>query len=140
MDLSRLTLGERIILLCGVLLIIDLLFLPWHDVDVGVSIAGIDTTRSGVQSPNGFYGIIALLMAIVMVGQLIAAKIAGATLPDPPVPWSQVHLIGAGVVLGALVIKLVAETDYLSFGCYVGILLAAGMAFGAYSMKQTATV
>lgn len=137
MDVTRLTLGERVVLVAGLVLIIDLLFLPWHDIDIGgLEIAGLDTTRSGVQSPNGGYGVIALLLALVMVGQIVASKLMSASLPNPPVPWSQIHLIASAIVLVALVVKLFAETDYLGFGAYLGLLLAAALAFGAYTIKQ----
>ena len=136
MDLSKLSQGERIVLVAGVLLIIDLLFLPWHSIDLGVSIPGVDLTRSGVQSPNGGYGVLALLLTIVMVGQIIAAKIAGANLPSPPVPWSQVHAVAGAAVAILLVLKLVVETDSLGFGAYLGVLLGLAVAYGGYAIKQ----
>ena len=34
MDLGKLSRGERIIVVAGVLLVIDLLFLPWHSITV----------------------------------------------------------------------------------------------------------
>jgi hypothetical protein len=136
MDLSRLTQGERIVLLAGVVLIVDLLFLPWHSIDLGVEIPGLDTTRSGVQSPNGGYGVLALLLTIIMVAQIIAAKLAGANLPDPPVPWSQVHVIAGSTVAILLIIKLVRETDSLGFGAYLGVLLGIVLAYGAYAFRR----
>ena len=54
MDLSRLSQGERIVLVAGVLLIIDLLFLPWHSIDIGgaAEALGVDTTRAGCSRPT----------------------------------------------------------------------------------------
>ena len=138
MDLSRLSQGERIVLAAGVLLIIDLLFLPWHSIDLGGlgDGLGIDTTRSGVQSPNAFYGIVALILALVMVIQIVVDKLTSAVLPNPPVPWGQVHLIAGIAVAVLLVIKLIAETDFLGFGAYLGVLLGLTVAFGGYSISQ----
>ena len=138
MDLSRLSQGERIVLVAGVLLIIDLLFLPWHDIDIGgaAGALGVDTTRGGVQSPNGFYGIVALILTLVMVGQIVADKLTGATLPSLPVPWSQVHMIAGIAVAVMLVIKLIAETEFLGFGAYLGVVLGLAVAFGGYSIAQ----
>jgi hypothetical protein len=136
MDFNKLTQGERIVLIAGVLLIIDLLFLPWHSIDLGV----IDVKRTGVQSPNAFYGVIALILTIVMVGQIIASKLAGAKLPDLPVSWGQVHMIAGIAVVALLLLKLVVETDFLGFGAYLGLLLGAAVAFGGFSInKETAT-
>jgi hypothetical protein len=136
MDFSRLTQGERIVLVAGVLLIIDLLLLPWHSIDLGVEIPGVDLTRSGVQSPNGGYGVLALLLTIVMVAQIIAAKLAGANLPEPPVAWSQIHVIAGSTVAILLVLKLVIETDSLGFGAYLGVLLGIAVAYGAYALRR----
>ena len=89
MDFKKITQGERIVLIVGVLLIIDLLFFPWHKIDLGGGLVGVDVTRTGIQSPNSFYGVIALLITVVMVGQIIAAKMANATLPAMPVSWGR---------------------------------------------------
>lgn len=136
MNLTKLTLGERIVLAVGALLIVDLLFLPWYSVDFGGLITGIDTTRTAVQSPNSGYGLIALIVTVVMVGQIVASKLMSARLPDPPIPWSQIHLIAAALVLGVLVGKLIAETDFLGFGAYLGLALGAALAFGGYTIMQ----
>ena len=138
MDFKKITQGERIVLIAGVLLIIDLLFFPWHKIDLG-GLVGVDVTRTGVQSPNSFYGVIALLITVVMVGQIIAAKLANATLPAMPVTWGQVHLIAGIVVLVVLLIKLIVETDFLGFGAYLGILLAAALAFGGFTVNKEYT-
>jgi hypothetical protein len=135
MDLKKLTQGERIVLIAGLLLVIDLLFFPWHKIDLG-GLAGVDVSRTAIQSPNGFYGVLALLITLVMLGQIIAAKLANATLPALPVTWGQVHLIAGCVVFVLLLIKLIVETDFLGFGAYLGILLAAALAFGGFTVNK----
>ncbi len=138
MDLSRLSQGERIVLVAGVLLIIDLLFLPWHSIDLGgaAEAAGVDTTQSGVQAPNAFFGIVALILTLIMVVQIVLDKLTTVAQPDPPVPWSQIHLIAGIAVAVLLIIKLIAETDFLGFGAYLGVLLGLAVAFGGYSISQ----
>jgi hypothetical protein len=134
---NKLTQGERIVLIAGVLLILDLLLFAWHSVDAGV--LG-DYKRTGVQSPNSFYGVLALLLTLVMVGQIIAAKLANAKLPDLPISWGQVHMIAGIIVFALLLLKLIVETDFLGFGAYLGVLLGAAVAFGGFSInKETAT-
>lgn len=143
MDLSRLSQGERIVLVAGVLLIIDLLFLPWHSFDqdpTGLArTLGVDTptfTRTGVQSPNAFYGIVALLLTLVMVVQIVLAKLTSVVLPDPPMPWAQIHASAGITVAVMLVIKLLVETSSLGFGAFLGVLLGLTVAFGGYSISQ----
>ncbi len=133
MDFKKLTQGERIVLIAGLLLIIDLLFLPWHNIELG---GLVDVNRTAVQSPNAFYGVIALLLAIVMVGQIVATKVANAKLPDLPIGWGQVHMIAGIAVFALLLIKLVVETNFLGFGAYLGLLLGAAVAFGGFSINK----
>ena len=133
MDFNKLTQGERIVLIAGVLLIIDLLFFPWHKYPT--LLGGV--SRSGIQSPDSFYGVLALLVTVVMVAQIIAVKLANATLPDMPIPWGQVHLIAGVVVFVLLLLKLIVDTDFLGFGSYLGVLLAAALAFGGYTINRS---
>jgi len=132
MDFNKLTLGDRIVLIAGTLLVIDLLFLPWHNIDLGI----LSVKRTGVQTPNNFYGILALLLAIVMVAQIVAARLTTAKLPEIPVPWGRVHLIAGVAVLALLLLKLVVETDFLGFGAWLGILLAAALAYGGFTVNK----
>jgi len=60
MDLGKLSRGERIIVIAGVLLVIDLLFLPWHSINVPY-IGSVD--RNAISSPNAFLGFLAALAA-----------------------------------------------------------------------------
>src|SRR5437763_10020286 len=91
MDFNKLSKGERIVLVAGVLLVIDLLFLPWHKIKIS-ALLGVNVSRTGVQSPNSGYAILALLIDLVMITQIVAARFTSAKLPNPPSPWGQVHL------------------------------------------------
>jgi len=135
MDFNKLSKGERIVLASGVLLVIDLLFLPWHKIKIS-AILGVNVSRTGVQSPNSGYGVLALLITLVMIAQIVAARFTSAKLPKPPVPWGQVHLFAGIAVLALLVIKLLVETNFLGFGCYLGIILAAALAFGGFTISK----
>lgn len=134
MDLSKLTNAEKIIGSVGIVLIIDLLFLPWHDFgdELGIAASFVDSTRTAVQDPHGGYAIVALLVTLVMVLQIVLTKLTSVELPKIPVPWSQVHLIGGFVVAGLLLLKLLVETSVLGFGAWLGILLGGGLAYGGF--------
>ena len=57
-------------------------------------------------------------------------------LPDPPVPWSQIHLILGIFVAVVLVIKLVRLTDSLGYGAYSAILAGILVAYGGYRIAS----
>lgn len=136
MDVTKLSQGDRIVLAAGIVLIIDLLFLPWYHIDLSIFVPGAVASRSAVQSPYAGYGLIAFLVTLVMVGQIVAARFTSAKLPDPPISWGQIHFLAGGIVAVLLLLKLAAETHALGFGAYLGLLLAAGLAYGGYLINQ----
>ncbi len=133
MDLNKLTMGDKIVAGTGIGLLISLLFFPWHSFDFGF---GASFTRTGVQSPNAFFGILALLLAIAVAGAVIAEKLADVTLPDLPIPWNDAKFFAAIAVLVLLVLKLLFEFEYLGFGAWLSIILAGGMTYGGFLIKQ----
>jgi hypothetical protein len=137
MDLSKLSRGDRIVVITGALLVIDLLFLPW--ISISVPVIGTVVSYTGISAPNGFLGFLAALVAAAMVAQILVSKFTTAKLPDLPVPWPRAHMLGGLVVLGLLLLKLLLHTNLLGFGAYLGILFAAGLAFGGYTVNQEST-
>lgn len=140
MDLSRLSMGDKVILGSAIALFITL-FLPWFSIDGGlvgdVGISGYDT--------GGFlFAIIPLLLAIVMAAQIALARFASGTqLPQPPVPWGQVHLIAGVAALVLVALKLlIGESDLgtdvidRSYGLFLSLLAAAGLAAGGFLKSQ----
>jgi hypothetical protein len=135
-DLNNLTLGDKIIGGTGIVLLITLLFLPWHSIDLGPF--GGSINRTAVQSPNSIWGVLALLLTIVVVLAALLPKLTDVKLPDLPIPTADAILYGAIATLALLLLKLVIETESLGFGAFLAILLAGGMAYGAFQSKQDA--
>jgi hypothetical protein len=131
-DLSKLTLGEKIIGGAGIVLVLDLLFFPWHSVDTGFG----TFTRSGIESPNSLWGMLALLVTIATVAAVLLRKLTTTKLPDLPVAWGQAIFYACIAILALLLIKLISETDALGFGCYLAILLAGGMVYGGFLVSK----
>jgi hypothetical protein len=131
-DLSKLTLGEKIVAGAGIALVIDLLFLPWHTVDIGI----LEISRSGIESPNAFWGVVAMLLAAAMVAAVTVRRLTNAELPELGVPLEQVLFIAGVAVAALLALKLLLETDALGFGAFLGILLAAAIAYGGFLMRE----
>jgi len=132
MDLKRLSPGERCMALAGVLLVLDLLVLPWHRISIGIGPFGVTASRSGIESPNGFLGLLALLVSVAIVARIVVSEFTAVELPALPVSWAQADLIGGAAVAALVLLKLVAETSYLSVGAWLADPLAAVMAYGGY--------
>ncbi len=133
MDLSKLTLSDKILGGASIALLIDLLFFPWHHISVSLGVLGsYSNSYNALSSVNTFWAFLALLLTIAILGVLVATKFTSAKLPELPVPLNQAIFYASIAVLALLLIKLVAKTDYLGFGAYLGILLAAGLVYGGF--------
>lgn len=135
------TRGERIVVAAGALLILDLLFAPWHrfaiDVNLeqfGVELPSFRMDRHGVQNPQAFFGLASAVIAALMIASVVAAKVSSS------VPRAeQLHLVAGAVVLGLIVAKLMANNDFLGMGAWLGVGLAAALAYGGFLLSQEIT-
>jgi len=131
-DLNKLTLGDKILGGAGILLILDLLLFPWHSVDLGI----VTINRQATESPNAFWGVLALLVTIAIVAVVIVRRLTTANLPELPIAWNLALFYAAIATLAILFIKLVSETSSLGFGAWFGLLLAAAMVYGGFVMTK----
>jgi hypothetical protein len=137
MDLSKLTLADKIIGATGILLIIDLLFLPWHDFDLG-RFGGGSVTWTAMQGDGSFWGVLAFLLTIAVVATVAITRFTATKLPELPVPLNKAIFFGAIAVLVLLLLKLVTETDNLGYGAWLAILLGAGLTYGGFLKSSEA--
>lgn len=136
MDLSKLTIGEKIVGGAGIVLVLDLLLFPWHKIDFGIG--ALSVSRSGIESPNGFWGVLAMLLALAMVAVVVVTRFTSTKVPDLPLPLGQAMFFAGVAVAALLLIKLISETDFLGFGAYLGILLGGAMAYGGFVYRKEA--
>jgi hypothetical protein len=127
-------LGEKIIVVAGVVLFIDG-FLPWYDVDLGFA----SVTRSGWESPGAFWSIIAVLIGLAMAAVVAVKNLTDVAIPDnvSGVTWPKIYLGGGVTALVFVLIKWLNENSYMGFGFYLGIIAAAALAgAGFYAFQQ----
>ena len=132
MDLSRLTRGERFVLLAGAFLLIDLIFFPWHRYEV-LSFLGGDPTRTALQTPNSLQGTLAFLVTVGMVAQVVMTRFTSQQVNPALV---RIQPAAGLAVLGLLAWKLSVDVSNLSVGAYLGLPLAAALAYGAVTMAR----
>ncbi len=133
MDFDKLTLGDKIAGGCGIVLVIGLLFLPWYSVDYGFGGSHTGDALSGTQQ---FWGYLALLITIAVVGTIVVTKLTNAELPDLPIPIGQAVFFATIATTALLLIRLVLETDFLGWGAWINIILAGGMTYGGFLISQ----
>ena len=136
MDLKKLTTGDWIVGGGGILLFIGLLLFPWHNVEFTFLTESVSETRQAIDSPNAFWGWLALIVTIALVASVIVRKLTTVDLPDLPIGWGDAQFYGTIAVLVLLLIKLIAETDFLGWGAWVNLLISAGMVYGGFLLSQ----
>lgn len=120
-QLKGLPLGRQLVLGAGVLLFIDT-FLPWQKVGPFSWTAW-----------HGFWGVMLALLTIALLAWT-AALVVKFELPFR-LPEGLTTLVAAAVILLFAVIKTLADS-YTGWAAYVGIVLAAGMVYGAWLTFQ----
>jgi hypothetical protein len=125
-QLKGLPLGRKLILGAGALLFIDT-FLAWQRVSIGVP--GGATVSASQNAWHGFWGVLLGLMTIVLL-LWVGARAFGVALPAN-VPDGRVTLALGGLIVLFAVIKTLSDS-YSAWPSYVGIVLGAGVAYGAW--------
>jgi hypothetical protein len=122
---AALSKGQKLLLGGGVLLFIDT-FLPWQSVSIGPVSATADAW-------HGFWGVILSLMVVVLLAWS-AARLFGVALPTN-IPEGLSTLALGGLILLFAVIKTLNDS-FRGWASWVGIILAAVVAFGAWLTFQ----
>jgi len=135
MDLNKLTMGDRVVAVSGILLLI-FGFFPWFNYDV----AGFDV---GDQNAYDFFlfGTIPVILGLLMIAQIAVARFTTTEMPKlGTLTWGQVHLIVGGLAFLLILIKLLLGDDVgvivdtidgdRSIGIFLSLIAAAGLAAG----------
>jgi hypothetical protein len=131
--LNELSTSEKLISGGGLLMLIAS-FLPWYKIsfDFG-EFGGGSVSANGWEAPGAIWSILAVIVSVLMVAAVLGPKFANMKLPDMgQFTLGQVLAGGAGIIVVCVLLKLVNESSYLSFGFYVGIIAAALIAAGGY--------
>jgi hypothetical protein len=130
--LTALSRGTQIMLGAGVLLLIDT-FLAWQE--ISVEILGVEAASASANAWHGFWGVVMGLALIVLLAWIVAS-IAGVDIPLPVSGTMIAAVLSAIIFLFALIKNLV--DDYSTIWSYIGVVLAAAIAVGAWLQLQAA--
>jgi hypothetical protein len=117
--------GMQVMLVAGVLLLIDT-FLDWQSIDTAIG-------SFGQSAWHGFGGVLLGLLVIVLLAWL-AVRLAAAEIQLPVSASLIAAFLGFLIFIVAVLKNLI--DDYSSFWSYVGIVLAALIAVGAWLQVQ----
>jgi hypothetical protein len=141
MDLKKLTPGEMVIGVSGILLLI-FSFFKWYGAsgqaaDIADAL-GVRSSSNGWQSPSAFLSIIAILIGIVMAAHVIVNKLAGVEMPERlgKIGWGVFYLAGGVIAFVFVLIKFIGNTDGTKIGIYLGLLTTLGLAVGGFLVAK----
>jgi hypothetical protein len=123
----------------ALLLIIDLLFLPWFSISVGP----ITVTATATSDPDGWLGILAVLAAIALIADLAIERLSpGTALPNIGGSRTQTRFVLACVAAALVALKFLFNVhfNYFGFGFYLGIILTAAVVYFALQASKGASL
>jgi hypothetical protein len=127
MDTGKMTTGQKLVVYGGVFLVFNLLFIPWYRaggfVDFGI---GVDAFGAG------FYAWFGSLCGIGAAA-LVYLKAAGrGKLASWQVKPEYIALVLAATGFVLILVRLITEAEAVFLGTILGLLVTAGMTFGAF--------
>jgi hypothetical protein len=130
-DFSKLSTATKILLVAGLLFFIDL-FLPWNRLCVFT----VCLSASGWHG----WGILAGILVIgILVMEIMVVANVDVQIGTPQMRF-QTEAILAGGVLLFTIIKILVDRHFIHFWAWIGLVLAAIIAYGGYMRWQESTI
>ena len=139
MDVSKFTRDELILGGIALLLVIDLLFLPWFDITVGLGTFKVSATSSATGSPDGWLGVLAVLVALALMAYIAIERLAAdVELPTINGSGATTRLVLAAVAAGCVALKFLFNIHFSLFGAgfWGAVVLAASLVVVAARARE----
>jgi hypothetical protein len=119
----------------ALLLIIDLLFLPWFSISVGP----FSTSLTATDAPDGWAGLLAVLAALVFIADLAVERFSPqTTLPSLGGSRTDTRFIIACVVALFVLLKFLLQIHFsdFGFGFWLGVVLTVALVYFAMQARS----
>lgn len=130
-DMSKMSMGSKVLMGSGVLLLI-FSFFAWQKVCVADIICASANMWGGDGSIFGFLGGLALIALLVWEGLQLAGTSVSVGQPASKIS----AYLGFATAALVLLRFIFALTESPAFGAFVGLILALGVAYGAWMRFQ----
>jgi hypothetical protein len=129
MDLSKFTRDELILGGVAVLLAIDLLFLPWFEVSVGIGSLTLSASSTATGDPDGWLGVIGVLACVALVTDLALERLSNAELPVVGGTRAATRLALAITAATCVAVKFILNVhfDLFGFGFWAAVALSVAL-------------
>lgn len=137
MDLSKLTLGDKLAAGGALLFVIFAIIFDWHRVCFMGFCSGL-SVFSGDGEAIPVLGFLAFILALAVLALVLLPKLFDVKLPDLPVPLNDAIFYASVATVALLVLKLIFKLEYIAFGAWLMIIAAGVSAYGGFLVKQGA--
>jgi hypothetical protein len=123
----------------ALLLVIDLLFLPWFTFTFGP----LSASWTATGAPDGWLGILAVLAAIALIADLGVERLSpGTAIPNIGGSRTQTRFVLACVTALFVVLKFLFHIHFslFGFGFYAAIILSAALVWVAVQARNGTSV
>jgi hypothetical protein len=123
----------------ALLLVIDLLFLPWYSLSVHGFGYSASVTASATGAPDGWAGLLGMLAALAVLADLLIERLAPqTTLPNLGGSRTKTRLYLAAVAAGFIALKFVLHLHFswFGFGFYLAVVVCAALVFATLRLSQ----
>jgi hypothetical protein len=129
MDLSKFTRDELILGSLALLLAIDLLFLPWFEVSVGIGNITLSASSTATGSPDGWLGVLGVIASLALVADLLLERLSHAEMPVVGGTRGATRLALAITAAACVGVKFLLNVhfDLFGFGFWAAVVLAVAL-------------
>jgi hypothetical protein len=143
MSLDNMSRDDWIVGGLALLLVIDLLFLPWFTVSANIGIVSVSASSTATGAPDGWLGVLAVIAAIALLVDLVVERLSPQTqMPMIGGSRSQTRLVLAGITAAFVLLKFLFHIhfSYFGFGFWAAVVLTAGLVFSALRVSRGQTI
>jgi hypothetical protein len=119
----------------SLLLVIDLLFLPWFS----YSYLSFSVSASATSGPDGWAGLLAMLVTLAVLADLLVERLSPqTTLPNFGGSRTATRLRLAIIAVAFLALKFVLNIHFslFGFGFYLAVVLCAALIYSTLRLSQ----
>jgi hypothetical protein len=137
-DMSRMSTAEKLLAGGSILLLIDSFF-PWQSLDLGGlgDLIGVDASFNMWQGSGSIFGVLAGLLAIALVVAGVLSMTGSMANMGTMSADKVVGFLGLGVAGFGLLKFIFALTESPGWAAFVGLVLLAAIAYGAWQKVQS---
>jgi hypothetical protein len=127
----------------ALLLVIDLLFLPWFTFSAGFGSFSVSVSSTATGSPDGWLGVLAVIAAIALLVDLAVERLSPqTTMPMIGGSRSSTRLVLAGITAAFVVLKFLFHIHFslFGFGFWAAVVLTVALVFASLRVSRGQTI